>query len=91
MAPVKKNYSIYVHALHSRLQLVRNKLDISKKMTPNDVITRNLRMFEKAGESVKIYHDHKCGKSEYYDAAELFLLSIDPDEAKILAQPVWKG
>lgn len=91
MAPVRKNYSIVVHALHSRLQLVRNKLDVNKKMTPTDVVTRNLRIFEKAGESVKIYHDQKCGKSEYYDAAELFLLSIDPDEAKILAQPVWKG
>jgi hypothetical protein len=85
-----KNYSIYAHALHSRLQLIRNKLDYSLNMKPSQVVIKNLLYFKKAAESIENQHIYVCDRGDYFDAAELLLLSLDPEERKILNQPLWK-
>jgi hypothetical protein len=85
-----KNYSVAVHMLHSRLQLVRGKLDADKSMLPSTVVTRNIKVFERAAESVQRHHELHCGRTEFYGAAELFLFSLDPEESNILNQPLWQ-
>ena len=87
-----KPYSLAVRALHSRLQLIRNKLDVDQGMTPNEVVERNLKYFKRAGESVELQHEGvRCDRFDFHHAAELFLTSVDPLEKQVLGQPLWKG
>lgn len=85
-----KKYSLTVHALHSRLQLIKNKLDFAPGMLPGDVAIRNKKYFDKASESVLNDHELRCDRSDYYHAAELFLISLDEMEKEILNLPLWK-
>ena len=84
-----RRFSVAAHLIHSRLQLVRNKLEATKNMTPQEFVEWNLKVFERAGESVKLQHEVKTGKSNYIDAAELFLLAFGNDDQDIKNQPMW--
>ncbi|MCE6993080.1 hypothetical protein [Dyadobacter sp. CY323] len=84
-----KNYSLYAHALHSRLQMIRNKLDINPILPPSDIVAINLKYFEKAGESVSKQHHYQCNRGDYHAAAELLLMTLNPEEQKIKDQPLW--
>ncbi|GGM82007.1 hypothetical protein GCM10010967_12170 [Dyadobacter beijingensis] len=75
---MKLNYTVLAHTLHSRLQLIRNKLDFEPGMEPSQMVIRNLKFFEKAGESVQKYHNFRSNRSDFIDAAELFLSTVDP-------------
>ncbi|OJV15215.1 MAG: hypothetical protein BGO21_29870 [Dyadobacter sp. 50-39] len=77
-----KKYSLTAHALHSRLQLVHNKLDAEPKMDPSQVVIRNLKIFEKAGQSVAMHHNQLATRTEYLEAAELFLMTVEGYDAK---------
>lgn len=77
---MKLNYSTLAHTLHSRLQLIRNKLDYKFGMEPAQMVIRNLRYFEKAGESVQRYHNFHSTRSDFIDAAELFMSTVEPNE-----------
>ena len=83
-----KRYSMAVHALHSRLQLIRGKLHIEKGMSPNDFVAWNEKYLNKAAESVQLQHDVHCGRTEFHETAELFMISI-VGESEILNQPLW--
>jgi hypothetical protein len=87
---LKKNYTIHSHALHSRLQLIRSKLDINPSMTSEQFLMRNRKYFIKAAESIETYHNFKCGDFEYNQAAELFITAFNADEKKIWDLPIWK-
>lgn len=82
-----KNYSLLVHALHSRLQLVRNKLDANPAMDPSQLVIRNQRIFLRASQSVEQHHNQRCNRSDFIDAAELFLMTLENDD--IMNQPIW--
>ena len=86
---IKKNYSIYAHALHSRLQMIRNKLDFNAQMHPSDVVIRNQKYFDKAGISVEQHHEFHCGRSEFHQAAEMLLLTLKEAEADPRDLPLW--
>lgn len=79
-----------VYAVHRRLQLIRHKLNFRPDMKPTDFINWNERYFGLVADSVKTFHDHKPNRSEFHDAAELFLSTLDPYEDKIKQQPEWK-
>lgn len=83
-----KKYSLTAHALHSRLQLVHSKLDAEPKMDPSQVVIRNLRIFEKAGQSVAMHHNQLATRTEYLEAAELFLMTVEGYDT--LKQPAKK-
>jgi hypothetical protein len=85
-----RRFSIAAHLLHSRLQLVRNKLEAKKDMKPIELVDWNMKIFERAGESVQKQHEIRCGKTEHIDAAELFLLAFDADDQDIKNQPMWR-
>lgn len=87
---MRKNYSIYAHAVHSRLQLIRNKLDFSLGMSVGEMIRRNEKYFELIADSITTYHNHKPGLSEFYDAGEMFMSTVNDDEDRIKSQPDWK-
>ena len=87
---MKKNHSIIVHAVHSRLQLIRNKLNFRPDMKPNDLINWNERYFDLVADSVETFHHYKPNRSDFQDAAELFLSTVDPYEDKIKQQPAWR-
>ncbi|WP_138485257.1 hypothetical protein [Dyadobacter bucti] len=86
---MKRNHSITAHAIHSRLQMIRNKIQISPAMFPSDIVSFNQKYFDKAGESVEKYHSHTCNKLNYYEAAELFLAAYLGDDRTIEKQPIW--
>lgn len=85
-----KNYSLSVHALHSRLQLVRTKINAEPGMSPAELIGLNTEIFDRAAESVQSHHQIECSRFEYHGAAELFMVSFDPLEKEILKQPIWE-
>lgn len=74
---MRLNYSTLAHTLHSRLQLIRNKLDFEPGMEPSQMVTRNLKYFEKAGESVQKHHNFRSNRSDFIDAAELFMSTVE--------------
>lgn len=78
---MRKNYSTLVHTLHSRLQLIRNKLDFKFGMEASQMVIRNLKYFEKASESVERFHNFRSDRSDFIDAAELFMSTVEPDGA----------
>lgn len=75
---MRLNYSTLAHTLHSRLQLIRNKLDFEAGMEPSQMVIRNLKYFEKAAESVYTYHQFRSNRSDFIDAAELFISTVKP-------------
>lgn len=85
-----KQYSLSVHALHSRLQLVRSKINAEPGMAPVELIQLNKDIFDRAAESVRTHHQVQCDRFEYHGAAELFMVSFDPMEKEIIKQPIWK-
>ena len=90
MQQVSKNYSIFAHALHSRLQLIKNKIEASPDMSPQELITLNKKYFDLVAQSVDTFHHYKAGRNDYHNAAELFLATLDPNEKEIQSQPVWR-
>jgi hypothetical protein len=90
MQPLKKNYPVFVHVLHSRLQLVRNKIQTSPDMTASEMVLLNLPLFELIRDAVYTFHNYKPGRSDYQQAAELYLSTLDEQQKEIENQPVWK-
>nr|WP_298935529.1 hypothetical protein [uncultured Dyadobacter sp.] len=72
---MKKDYSLMAHALHSRLQLVRQQLHAKPGMEPSELVSLNRGLFDKAALSVRIYHHCQCVDSDYLGAAELLLMT----------------
>jgi len=89
LPPLRKNYSIFTHAVHSRMQLIRSKLDYDQNMTVNEFRARNKVYFEPIRESIRINHDYNVDVTDEYDATVMFLHSIDWEGEKIKDQPVW--
>lgn len=75
------------HALHSRLQLVRQHLHAKPGMEPAEVVLFNQVLFNKAAESVRIYHHYFCRQADYLDAAELLLMSAETESP--VQRPQW--
>lgn len=75
-----KKYSLKVHAIHSRLQLIKDKIDADAEMHPSQVVIRNLKYFERAGASVETQHSLHCDRSDFVDAAELFQMTLEKPE-----------
>lgn len=90
MEPVKKNYSIFAHAMHSRLQLIKDKINSNPEMTAQEMVTLNKKYFDLIADSVDTYHHYKAGRTDYMNAAELFLSTLDHNEKSIKNQPFWK-
>lgn len=90
MKPVSKNYSIFTHAMHSRLQLIKNKILVTPEMTVQELITLNQKYFDLVAESVDTFHHYKAGRIEYHNAAEMFLSTLDSAEKETESQPEWK-
>lgn len=88
LPPLRKNYSIFVHAIHSRLQLIRNKLDYAPDMEVNEFRERNKKYLAIVKESIRINHDYSVNVAEEYDAAVLFLHTVDQED--VTNQPDWK-
>lgn len=86
---MKKNHSIIAHAIHSRLQLIRNKIQITPQMSPSEIVAFNQKYFDMVGVSVERYHNHTCNKLNYYEAAELFQSAFLSDDRTIEKQPIW--
>jgi hypothetical protein len=84
---MKKDYSLMAHALHSRLQLVRQHLHAKPGMEPAEVVLFNQVLFNKAAESVRIYHHYCCQQADYLDAAELLLMSAETESP--VQRPQW--
>jgi len=80
MQPASKNYSIFAHALHSRLQLIRNQIEAFPGMSPKDLINLNKGYFDLVAQSVDNFHHYKAGRNDYHNAAELFLQTLNSDE-----------
>lgn len=83
MEPVKKNYSIFAHAMHSRLQLIRDKIDTNPEMTAQEMVSLNKKYFDLIADSVDTYHHYKAGRTDYMNAAELFLSTLNRDGQEI--------
>jgi hypothetical protein len=90
MQTIRKNYPITTHVVHSRLQLLRNKVKISENISASEFVMLNLPLFESIRDSVDTYHHYKPGRSEYQGAAELFLSTIDDQQKEIESQPLWE-
>jgi hypothetical protein len=84
---MKKDYSLMAHALHSRLQLVRPQLHVKPEMTPSEVVLLNKALFDRAGQSVRIYHHYHCAQADYLDAAELLLMTAATENTS--PKPQW--
>jgi len=91
LPPLRKNYSLFTHAIHSRLQLIRSRLDYEENMTVNLFRERNKKHFDDIRESIRTNHDYSVDVSNDYDAAVMFLHSIDWEGEKIKDQPAWKS
>jgi len=90
LPPLRKNYDLITHAIHSRMQLIRNKFDFDQKMSVNEFREKNKKNFENIKESIRINHDFSVNVAFEYDAAVMFLHSIDWDTENIKGQPEWK-
>jgi hypothetical protein len=86
---MRKNYNLIAHALHSRLQLIRSQILITPHMSPSDVVAFNQKLFDRAGASVEQYHNHKCNKLNYYEAAELFIAAWMANGQDNEKMPMW--
>lgn len=75
-----KKYSLKAHAIHSRLQMIRDKIDATADMHPSQVVIRNLKYFERAGNSVETQHSLHCDRIDFVDAAELFQTTLENPE-----------
>ena len=80
MQPVSKNYSIFAHALHSRLQLIKNKIEAVPGMSPKDLVILNKTYFDLVAQSVDTFHHYKAGRNDYHNAAEPFLQTLNSDK-----------
>jgi len=89
--PLRKDYSLLIHAIHSRMQLIRSKMEYDDTMTVNDFRERNKKNIENIAESIRINHDFSINRAHEYDAAVMFLHSIDWEGENIKDQPVWKS
>lgn len=58
-------------------------------MGPSDVVIRNQKYFDKAGVSVEQQHEFQCGRSEFHQAAEMLLLTLNEAEANPRDLPMW--
>lgn len=77
---MKKKYTIYAHAIHSRIQMIRDKILYEKGMTARDLVVRNKKYFELAIDSVMKQHDLTHPHiDDTFDAATMFLISIGID------------
>lgn len=54
---------------------------------PSQLVIRNQRIFLRASQSVEQHHNQRCNRSDFIDAAELFLMTLEADD--ILNQPMW--
>ena len=85
-----KRFFTASHLLHSRLQLIRNKMQVRKDMTPQDLVEWNKNKFDRAAESVTLQHEIHVGRTEMHQAAELFIMAFKADDLDITSQPMWK-
>ena len=51
-------------------------------MDPSQAVIRNLKIFEKAAQSVAMHHNQLATRTEYLEAAELFLMTVEGYDAK---------
>ncbi|GGH55939.1 hypothetical protein GCM10007423_64010 [Dyadobacter endophyticus] len=58
-------------------------------MDPSQVVLRNQKHFEKIGTEVAEHHNYRCNRSDFYDAAEIMLLTISGIEIDLLKMPMW--
>lgn len=76
---MKKDYSLLVHAIHSRLQLIRHLVDFHLEMKPEELIEMNRRFFIQIAKSVEEYHGLHAVQQDFQHAAFLFLYTITAD------------
>jgi len=88
--PLRKDYSLLIHAIHSRMQLIRSKMEYDQTMTVNDFREANKVRIEQIAESIRNFHNQSVNVAHEYDASVMFLHSIDWEGEKIKDQPVWR-
>jgi len=88
--PLRKDYSLITHAIHSRMQLIRSKMEYNQTMSVNDFRERNKKYIENTSESVRTSHNQSVNVAHEYDASVMFLHTIDWEGEKIKDQPFWK-
>jgi hypothetical protein len=72
------NYSIAAHLIHSRMQLIRHRLEISEHIEIANLVYRNREFFDKAAASVLKHHNVASEYKDLANAAELLYKSIYP-------------
>lgn len=90
LPPLLKNYNLITHAIHSRMQLIRHRFDYNQEMTVNEFREKNKKHFENIKESIRINHDFSVNVAFEYNAAVMFLHSIDWEGENIKTLPEWK-
>lgn len=73
----KQKYSIYVHAMHSRIQLIRNKINYEKWMTVQDLVENNNKYFQRAASSIESDHGYLPVGIDWIQTAQMFLMTVD--------------
>lgn len=79
---VKKEYSAAAHLIHSRMELIRHKLDIPRFVQIATLAYKYKEYFDKAAASVEKQHNIVCEYKDSFDAAELLYLSTYPPPGK---------
>jgi hypothetical protein len=69
--------------------MVKNKLHIEPHMDPSDIVRGNQKYFDLAATSIEQNHGHLPNRSDFYDAAEILLLTTDGIDPNILKMPSW--
>ena len=59
-------------------------------MSVNDFREKNRRIFDIIRDSIQINHDFKIRMTEEWDAAVMFLRSVDWEAERVKTLPVWK-
>lgn len=71
-------YSAAAHLIHSRLQLIRHRLDIKKDAQAASMVWQYRKILDKAAESVLIQHGINSEYKDIFDACELLYNSFHP-------------
>ncbi|MBE8971059.1 hypothetical protein IQ277_34130 [Nostocales cyanobacterium LEGE 12452] len=58
-------------------------------MDPSQVVLRNQKHFEKVAIEVAEHHNYQCNRSDFYDAAEIMILTIDGFDSDVQKMPMW--